>query len=193
MNLIAHRGLWNKKIKDNSYEAIKNGLLSDKYIGVEFDVRTTLDKKIIVYHDSLYNKKLVSKTLYKDMKNVSLLSDILNIKTDKLLLIEIKERNINKKKFLKILNKYKRNYYIMSFNTNVIDELKCINNKYKYGILNYVLNSDSNYNLDFICILDIIATDYVIKKFESKNIEVIIYGTKEVKKNVKYIIDDTKI
>lgn len=193
MNLIAHRGIWNKKIKDNSYEAIKNGLSSDKYIGVEFDVRTTLDKKLIVYHDSLYNKKLVSKTLYKDMKNVSLLSDILSIKTDKLLLIEIKERNINKKKFLKILNKYKRNYYIMSFNTNVIDELKNINNKYKYGILNYVLNSDSNYNLDFICILDIIATDYIIKKFKSKNVEVIIYGTKEVKKNVKYIVDDIKI
>ena len=24
MNLIAHRGIWNKYIKDNSYEAIKN-------------------------------------------------------------------------------------------------------------------------------------------------------------------------
>ena len=128
MNLIAHRGIWNKFIKDNSYEAIKNGILSDKYIGVEFDIRTTKDKKIIIYHDALYNGVLVSKTLYKDMKDVCLLTNILSIKTDKMLLIEIKERNIDKNKLLKILNRYKRNYYIMSFNTKVIEEFNQLNN-----------------------------------------------------------------
>ena len=53
MQLIAHRGLWNKNIKDNSYEALKNGLLSNKYIGIECDIRTTLDKKIIIYHNTV--------------------------------------------------------------------------------------------------------------------------------------------
>ena len=32
MQLIAHRGIWNKKVKDNSYEALKSGLLNNKYI-----------------------------------------------------------------------------------------------------------------------------------------------------------------
>lgn len=193
MNLIAHRGIWNKFIKDNSYEAIKNAIKSDKYIGVEFDIRTTKDNKIIIYHDALYNGALVSKTLYKDMKDVCLLTNILSIKTDKILLIEIKERNIDKNKLLKILNRYKRNYYIMSFNTKVIEEFNKLNNKYKYGVLNYVLNSDSKYNLDFICLLDIIATDKIIKNLEKRGIEVIIYGTINMNKNVKYIIDDIKI
>ena len=190
MNLIAHRGIWNKYIKDNSYEAIKNAIKSDKYIGVEFDVRTTQDKKIIIYHDALYNGTLVSKIFYKDMKDVYLLTDILSINTNKILLIEIKDRNIDK---TKILNRYKRNYYIMSFNTKLIEELKVLNNKYKYGVLNYVLNSDSKYNLDFICLLDIIATDKIIKTLEKRGIEVIIYGTININKSVKYIVDDKNL
>ena len=193
MNLIAHRGIWNKYIKDNSYEAIKNAIKSDKYIGVEFDVRTTKDKKIIIYHDALYNGTLVCKMFYKDMKDVYLLTDILSIKTNKILLIEIKDRNIDKTKLLKILNRYKRNYYIMSFNTKLIEELKVLNNKYKYGVLNYVLNSDSKYNLDFICLLDIVATDKIIKTLEKRGIEVIIYGTININKSVKYIVDDKNL
>ena len=45
MQLIAHRGIWNKKVKDNSYEALKCGLLSNKYI--KKDLRNPLtDKKM---------------------------------------------------------------------------------------------------------------------------------------------------
>ena len=85
MNLIAHRGIWNKYIKDNSYEAIKNAIKSDKYIGVEFDVRTTQDKKIIIYHDALYNGTLVSKIFYKDMKDVYSISSLLDKIDNKIL------------------------------------------------------------------------------------------------------------
>lgn len=193
MQLIAHRGIWNKKVKDNSYEALKSGLLSNKYIGIECDIRTTLDKRFIIYHNTLYKGNLVRNINYKDMKDIILLEDLLKIKTDKILLLEIKEREIDKNKLLKLLNKYKRNYYIMSFNNNIIFELRKLNNKYKYGVLNYVLNSQSNYDLDFICLLDGIANDYIINNFEKKGIEVIIYGTIKIKKDVKYIVDDYKL
>lgn len=193
MKLIAHRGLWNKDIKDNSYEALKNGLESNKYIGIECDIRTTLDNKFIIYHNSLYNGFLVRNTYFKDLKNISLLEDLLKIETDKIILLEIKERDINKKKLLKLLNKYKRNYYIMSFNNNVILELRDLNPNYKYGVLNYILNSKSDYDLDFICLLDGITTDKLIKNFTKRGIEVIIYGTIKLKKDVKYIIDDNKM
>ena len=193
MKLIAHRGLWNKDIKDNSYEALKNGLESNKYIGVECDIRTTLDNKFIIYHNSLYNGSLVINTYFKDLKNISLLEDLLKIETDKIILLEIKERDINKKKLLKLLNKYKRNYYIMSFNNNVILELRDLNPNYKYGVLNYIFNSKSDYDLDFICLLDGITTDKLIKNFTKRGIEVIIYGTIKLKKDVKYIIDDNKM
>ncbi len=193
MKLIAHRGLWNKDVKDNSYEALKNGLESNKYIGIECDIRTTLDNKFIIYHNSLYNGFLVRNTYFKDLKNISLLEDLLKIETDKIILLEIKERDINKKKLLKLLNKYKRNYYIMSFNNNVILELRDLNPNYKYGVLNYILNSKSDYDLDFICLLDGITTDKLIKNFTKRGIEVIIYGTIKLKKDVKYIIDDNKM
>ena len=65
--------------------------------------------------------------------------------------------------------------------------------KYKYGVLNYILNSDADYNLDFICLLDGIATNNIINNFEKRGIEVIIYGTIKVNKNVKYIVDDAKM
>lgn len=193
MMLIAHRGMWDKTIKDNSYEAILRALKSEKYIGTECDIRTTLDKKFIVYHNILYKGTLVSNTYYKDMENVLLLEDLLRVNTDKLILLEIKENNIDKKRLLRLLNKYKRNYYIMSFHSKVINELKNMDKTYKYGVLNYVLNSDSKYNLDFICLLDGVATESVIKNFEKRGIEVIIYGTIKVNKNVKYIVDDYKM
>ena len=63
------------------------------------------------------------------MKDIILLEDLLKIKTDKILLLEIKEREIDKNKLLKLLNKYKRNYYIMSFNNNIIFEIRKLNNK----------------------------------------------------------------
>ncbi len=193
MKLIAHRGLWSKDVKDNSYEALKNGLESNKYIGIECDIRTTLDNKFIIYHNSLYNGFLVRNTYFKDLKNISLLEDLLKIETDKIILLEIKERDINKKKLLKLLNKYKRNFYIMSFHNNVILELRDLNSNYKYGVLNYILNSKSDYDLDFICLLDGITTDKLIKNFTKRGIEVIIYGTIKLKKDVKYIIDDNKL
>lgn len=193
MKLIAHRGIWNKYVKDNSYKALLDGLNSKKYIGIECDVRTTLDKKFIVYHNILYKGSLVKNTYYKEMKDILLLEDLLKINTNKLLLLEIKENDIDKKRLLRLLNKYKRNYYIMSFNTKVIKDLKNMDNKYKYGVLNYILNSDADYNLDFICLLDGIATNNIINNFEKRGIEVIIYGTIKVNKNVKYIVDDAKM
>ena len=193
MKLIAHRGIWNKYVKDNSYKALLDAINNDKYIGIEFDVRTTLDKKFIVYHNILYKGNLVKNTYYKEMKDILLLEDLLKINTNKLLLLEIKENDIDKKRLLRLLNKYKRNYYIMSFNTKVIKDLKNMDNKYKYGVLNYILNSDADYNLDFICLLDGIATNNIINNFEKRGIEVIIYGTIKVNKNVKYIVDDAKM
>ena len=188
MNLIAHRGIWNKTIKDNSYEALLNGLNSEKYIGIECDIRTTLDKKFIVYHNILYKGNLEKNTYFKDMQDILLLEDLLKINTDKLLLLEIKENDIDKKRLLRLLNKYQKNYYIMSFNTKVIESLRDLDNKYKYGVLNYILNSDADYNLDFICLFDGVATNNIINNFEKRGIEVIIYGTIKVNKNVNILL-----
>lgn len=190
---IAHRGIYNKNVSDNSYKALYDGLLSYKYIGIETDVRVTKDNVFILYHDVLYKGKLVKNVFYKDMDNVSKLEDILKINTDKIILLEIKDFDIDVKKFIKLINKYNKNIMIMSFDVNVIKKIKKITNKYKLGVLNYVLNSDSDYNFDFICLLDIIATDYVIESFKKRNIDILIYGVVNDNRNLTYIIDDYKL
>ncbi len=190
---IAHRGIYNKNVSDNSYKALYDGLLSYKYIGIETDVRVTKDNVFILYHDVLYKGKLVKNVFYKDMDNVSKLEDILKINTDKIILLEIKDFDIDVKKFIKLINKYNKNVMIMSFDANVIKKIKKITNKYKLGVLNYVLNSDSDYNFDFICLLDIIATDYVIESFKKRNIDILIYGVVNDNRNLTYIIDDYKL
>lgn len=190
---IAHRGIYNKNVSDNSYKALYDGLLSYKYIGIETDVRVTKDNVFILYHDVLYKGKLVKNVFYKDMVNVSKLEDILKINTDKIILLEIKDFDIDVKKFIKLINKYNKNIMIMSFDVNVIKKIKKITSKYKLGVLNYVLNSDSDYNFDFICLLDIIATDYVIESFKKRNIDILIYGVVNDNRNLTYIIDDYKL
>ena len=190
---IAHRGIYNKNVSDNSYKALYDGLLSYKYVGIETDVRVTKDNIFILYHDALYKGKLVKNIFYKDMVNVTKLEDILKINTNKIILLEIKDFDIDVKKFIKLINKYNKNVMIMSFDVNVIKKVKKITNKYKLGILNYVLNSDSDYNFDFICLLDIIATDYVIESFKKRNIDVLIYGVVNDNRNLTYIIDDYKL
>lgn len=189
---IAHRGIYNENVSDNSYKALYDGLLSYKYIGIETDVRVTKDNVFILYHDVLYKGKLVKNVFYKDMDNVSKLEDILKINTDKIILLEIKDFDIDVKKFIKLINKYNKNVMIMSFDVNVIKRVKKITNRYKLGILNYVLNSDSDYNFDFICLLDVISSDFILSSFKKRGIDVIIYGTIKIDKNLTYIIDDEK-
>ena len=134
MKIIAHRG--NDGLnKENSLEAILNSLNKNYIDGVEFDVRLTKDNKFILNHDPFYKgyyiKNTNSKKLIKQRLNT--LDEVLNkIKSNKLLLIEVKEEN-NIKKTAKHLNKllkrYNLNIYICSFNYIFINYF---NRKYNY-------------------------------------------------------------
>lgn len=190
---IAHRGIWNKLVKDNSYEALYNGLMSSLYIGIETDLRVTKDNIFILHHDALYNGKLIKNLFYNELENIVKLEDILKINTNKIILIEIKDFNININRLIKLLDKYKRNVMLMSFDTNIINKIKKLNTKYKLGVLNYIINSDSEYNFDFICLLDVINKKVIVNSFKKRKIEVIIYGVIDIKEDSIYIIDDEKL
>ena len=125
--LICHRGIHNADIKENSYESIKKALESTKYIGVEFDVRCTKDNEFIIFHNSFYNNKLIKNTYYKELpKYVPRLKDVLNIKSNKIFLIELKNINDNYNKLINLLNKYKNKKLYLRY-------IKlCIKHKYKY-------------------------------------------------------------
>ena len=119
MKYIIHRGITSKNIKENSYLAIKKAIKDKESIGVEFDIRLTKDKKIVLSHNSLINLNVIEETNYSELiKNnyLTTLDKILDIDTNKIFLIDIKTNN-NYKVFGDILmntiNKYNKNIYII--------------------------------------------------------------------------------
>ena len=124
---------------------------------------------------------------------VILLKDVLKLKTDKIILIDIKDIKIDIKKLTKLLNIYKdKNIYVMSFFNSVLKKFK--NPNFKIGLLNYILNSTSTYSYDFIGILYDVANKHMIDTLNKMNIEVFLYALnkkdKFIYKDVYYIIDD---
>ena len=195
MKYIAHRGIHTNKQNENTYVAFKD-IEQSIFIGFEADIRVTKDNVFIIYHDPFYKGKLVKNLYYKEM-NVLTLRELLQIQTSKIVLLEIKDFNINIKKLLKLLNKSSLNIYLMSFDNRVIEKLYNTHSKYKLGVLNYVLNFEENYKYDFICLLNSVITPNIIDYFTKRNIEIIGYGITN-KNNIKYpnltyIIDNIKL
>lgn len=155
MKIIAHRG--NDGIhQENSLEAITNSLNSKYTDGVEFDIRFTKDHQFIVIHDLFYMGHFIKKTNSKTLRKHGLntLNEILkNIKNDKIILIEIKEESQKYKfliyKLVKILNKYNLNYYICSFNYNLIQYFHKKYPNYKVGLIIGPVNNLKHINNNF--------------------------------------------
>lgn len=190
--LIRHRGIVDDNTQENSYDAIKKALACDKYVGVEFDVRATKDNELILFHDPVYNNKLISETYYKELpKYVPRLQDILKINSTKIFLIEIKNIENNYNKFINILNGFAdKNIYVMSFSEKVINKINYSKRNYKLGVLNYILNTTTSLkNLDFIGILNSLIDKSLINTLNG--IEIFSYGLLEnlKYKEVYYIVD----
>ena len=210
MELIAHRGLYNEKIKENTILAFDNAM-KNNYSGLELDIRKTSDNKIVVIHDSTIDrtsngKGFINKITYKELKKynfgtkdkrqkIPTLNEVIKKYNNIIIFIELKVK-ITKKELNNILSKNTTNtYYIMSFNKKYIDNL--IGIKYKIGLINYVFNSNINYkNYNFILILEDLFNEKIYKKCTANNIEPVIYGTlnkinlknKELLNKVKYIV-----
>ena len=200
-HLIAHRGL-KKEASENTLEAFQKSINNSFYSGFECDVRTTKDHIFVICHNPIYKGKIISLTNYKEFKkdNLPTLENVLKLKTNKIMILEIKEINCDVNRLSIILQKYDyQNIYVMSFYNKVINNLSLKNLKIKVGVLNYVLNSENDYqNYDFICLLESIMTSNLESYFTCQNKEVFIYGihnleklTKEYKKS--YFITDVVV
>ena len=190
---IAHRGLFDDNIKENTIKAFDNAF-NNGYEGIEFDVRLTKDKIPVILHDSFLSrvfgvKGLLRNYTYQELldKKIDIpkLEDVISRYNNKVMIIELKEK-IDITKYIKD----KRNlYYISSFNYDYISYLNK-SSYYKLGVINYILNSGIDYSkIDFIMVLDSI---YNKKLFKLKDIEIIIYGVigniNSYNKELKYII-----
>ena len=141
MKIIAHRG--NDGIHlENSMESILNSLSIIYIDGVEFDIRHTKDYDFVIHHDPFYKGYYVEKTRLSVLqkKGLNSLDEVLkNVNSDKILMIEIKEESSKFKYMLiklhKILKKYNLNYYLCSFNYDLVSYLKKRYPMYKVGLL----------------------------------------------------------
>lgn len=207
MIFIAHRGLYNEQIGENTISAFDNAF-HNGFEGIELDVRKTKDNQVVVIHDSFISRVsngfgLIKSLTYQQLlkydfgksyiERIPLLKEVINRYNNKIILIELKESIL-----IKELNLNNKNmYYISSFNYDFIKDIPK-SKQYKKGIINYVFNTNIDLdNIDFIMILDILITDKIYNYYDKKGIEIIIYGVnnninknlnKDYIKKTKYII-----
>ena len=88
--LIAHRGIFNSIVKENTIPAFLGAINNSDYVGFELDVYTSSDGEFIVNHDPLVDGKFIWKYTCKKLKKKGLvkLEDVLKLKTNKIILNE---------------------------------------------------------------------------------------------------------
>lgn len=136
--IISHRGKDNHKYKENSISAIIESLSKDYIDGVEFDIRITKDKELVINHGFIYNGKIIKYSNLKDLKIDTLKNLLKRINTNKIILIEIKDNDIEIIDILyKIIKRVKLNILIHSFHEKILIDFKKKYPKYKIGIISF--------------------------------------------------------
>lgn len=141
---IAHRGNNGMGFRENSVSAFINCFNTSYIDGVEMDVRLTLDSVVVVSHSDLFEGKVISKTKYSKL-GVDSLDYILScLSNKKKIIIDVKGNDLGiVDKLYFILVKYDYQFYICSFNYNIVSLFKEKYSNYKVGlIIGYMLNID---------------------------------------------------
>ena len=206
MKIISHRGSNISVYNKNTKEALINALQINFIDGIEFDIRITKDKKIVIIHDPIINfvsngSRLVSHMKLKKLKKynfgskkypskICTLNEFLDsIDTNKIILIELKFEGNDYKEFVDIvfdiIKNYKLNIYICSFNYEL---LKYFNKKYKKCglIIGNLINTKRLYNNFYFNMLSYKYKNIITKK------ETFLWTINEYKNDLDkfYIITD---
>ncbi len=181
--IISHRGNDKHGFKENTKKAIISTLKNDYVSGVEFDIRMTKDKKIVLSHSPLYKDRIICLTNYKDL-HLDLLKNVLNgIKSKKIIIIEIKDYDIS---IIPVLYKILKNFpnlniYIHSFHYHILKEWKDKYPSYKIGLIKMgFFNDDKKEN-----ILDFLSIYY--KNSYSTDKEVFLWTVNSVIKDIQKV------
>ena len=209
--LIAHRGLHkNKIIPENSMLAFKAAI--EKNYAIEFDINITKDNQIVVFHDDdlnrLCNKKeniedvsydfLKDLNLYESNEKIPLLKELLDEVAGKIpLIIEIKKhKNIGllENILLEMLKEYKGEYFICSFEKDILFWLEKNKPKERRGLIfgslpikfkKYekiaFLYKYFKSKADFISLEDKLIDSSIYDFCKKKDLEVIVWTIKDKK------------
>ena len=156
--IISHRGNGNHIYKENSKDAIKKVLKENYVDGVEIDIRFTKDKRMVLNHGATYNNKIIKYTNYDDLYLDSIHDIMKDIKTNKIILIEIKEKDFSNIK------------YILSFKINY----NYLNIPKDISSFDFISLWHSNYKTcDKELFVWTVNNHHTIKKFINLNVNII--------------------
>lgn len=148
---IAHRGVHNDKIPENSMESFKEAMHLS--LPIELDVQLTKDNQLVIFHDNRLNhmtksNQLIQDMNYKDIQNLNLLNtkekiptlfQVLTLVQGKVpLIIEIKNTNrINEIGVLlsNLLDSYPYDFILQSFNPAIVKWFRKNKPEYIIGLL----------------------------------------------------------
>lgn len=156
MKIIAHRG-FHKQEKENTKEAIFAALDHPKMDGVEFDVRMTKDRKLVILHNMTIDKAcngtgfVFLKTLKElqqynfgtkeNPRRIATLEEVLKkISSKKIIMVELKHETDVLEEYLnaleRVVKKYPYlNYYFCSFHEPLIRTWKNRHPSFCCGLL----------------------------------------------------------
>lgn len=147
---IAHRGLHNDKIIENTIPAFKEAI--NKNYPIELDVHLLKDNEIVVFHDNNlkrllninkdikdYTYKELSKLKINNKYHIPTLREVLDLVDGKVpIIIELKYDNkvgLLEKELVKLLDNYKGKFSVQSFNPFIVRWFKKNRKNYIRGLL----------------------------------------------------------
>lgn len=194
--IIAHRGASYLANHENTIESFQIAL-DIKSDSIELDVRQTLDKVLIIFHDEQLNGTSINALTYKQVNemteiqgyHVPTLEDVLHLCEKKThLLIELKEAGYEKRVVTMVNSRFSyEEYAIQSFLDIVVRRIKKIDSNVNTGLLVGVKNVDfsTRFNEFFPvrrlkeCHADFISPYYMIATpdfiFRMKHAQIPIY------------------
>ena len=182
-SLIAHRGVHNSKIIENTIPAFYK-CVHKKYI-IELDIHILMDNEIVIYHDFNIKRltgvnKTIEKLSYAQLSKIKIknkytiptLKQVMHIVKEKVpLLIEIKKLNDNynlERELVKILDNYRGEFAIQSSNIGSLMWLKKNRPNYIYGLIIFS-NIDYKINKKYIKYMDFLTVNkYLNIKIKNK-------------------------
>tara|TARA_Y100000766_G_scaffold284073_1_gene301452 strand:+ start:1365 stop:2006 length:642 start_codon:yes stop_codon:yes gene_type:complete len=200
---IIHRGIVNKKFKENLLSSFKKSFSLG--FGIETDIHLTKDGKFVCFHDFTLNRIFKKKMSIKNLnysylkklsvnqnKSIPLLKDVLEISKNKYpLLIELKPKlsKKNLQKLIKETSKYSKCTFI-SFNHKNIFNLQKIKSNIKVGLsfsnissIKEIINASKNKRINCYVLDKIFLNN---KKIQNLKIEKYFYTIKKKSDFKKY-------
>lgn len=143
--IIAHRGGAKSFFKKENTLDLFEAAIKQEIKMIEFDVRRTKDRQLVVFHDDSIDGQKISSLNYPDLAllarqsglSVPLLKDALRICADQVMLdIELKESDYEEDVISLVEHYYSREHYVItSFLDSVIKKIKKLRPDIRAGLL----------------------------------------------------------